>query len=247
MKKNIIFLAFILTCFLDKAGNGPALRDAKIDFKRTNEAYAKLEGISMDTYYIVYDDHQSKSALEGKNGSFIKYRENTYTMIDGIEMLSIGKMLISVNPDIKLITIGDNKPLELSPLQTNLDTILALCDDIKVEQAGMNEKKYKLYFKDELAEYSEMDVHIDTKNLRYVKIVLFYNTKMNLRKDFYAEEKTPRLEIIYKNFKLVNQQPEILNPDLYVLNIDGKLKPTGKYYNYKVSDQRKQSIVKTKK
>lgn len=241
-------IIFIMVCSSAKAGNNPVLASARTDFKKTNEAYSRIPGLSMDTYYIVYDDHKSQSAMEGKNGRYVKFREHVYTKIDGIETYAIDDKLISINPDNKQITVGDNKPWNLSPLQTNVDTLLTLCEDIKVEQVNAGEKKYKLYFDDSYGfEYSRIDIHIDTRNLRYVKIVLYYAMSMNLKQDFYAEGKQPRLEIVYKNFRQLEVEPSLFNQELYIQSVNGKLKPASKYYNFKVSDLRNQTKIKTKK
>jgi hypothetical protein len=247
MKLTRYFLLLMICCSA-RAGDNPALTAARTDLKKTNEAYSRLAGLSMDTYYIVYDDHRSQSAMEGKNGRYVKFGEHVYTKIDGIETYAIDDKLISINPDNKQITVGDNKPLALSPLQTNLDTLLTLCEDIKVEWINSNEKKYKLYFDDSYGfEYSRVDIHIDTKNLRYVKIVLYYAMSMNLKQDFYAEGKQPRLEIVYKNFRPLEADPAIFDQDLYIQSVNGKLKPASKYYNFKVSDLRNQTKIKIKK
>lgn len=246
MKKKVLYLALFLAWHIPAfAGTNPVLTEAKNDFKKTNEAYEKTPNISMDTYYSVYSEHDSQSLLEGKNGKYIRYNKNMFVRIDDIETYAINDKIISINHQEKMISVGDNKQIIIDPILTNVDSLLSLCRDIKMERINASEKKYQLYFNEaDGGEFSRVDVHIDTKNYRYVRLVLFYTIEINLKSDFYADEKQPRMEVVYKNFKTLNTEPLAFNPALYITENKGKLSPSGKYANYKVSDLRNKTRIK---
>jgi hypothetical protein len=228
-----------------RAGNNPVLLSAQTDFKKANAYYDQNRNLSMDTYYMVFSEHDSQSLLEGKNGKFMTYNGNGYTLIDDIEIYRLKDKIISINKEDKLISVGDNNIEPLSPLQTDVDSLLTLCSRIEVEQVNPNEKKYKLYFSDDdVPEFTRVDVHIDTRNYRYTRLVLYYAMAINLKADFYAEEKQPRLEIYYKNVRVLAADPMIFNQSLYITDSNGKLGPAAKYASYKVSDLRNQTRIK---
>jgi hypothetical protein len=245
MKKLAFIFLSLLFVRITYAGNNPTFDSAREDFKKTNDTYARTPNFSMDTYYMVYADHESQSTIEGKNGKYIKYGSSVYTKIDDIEIITLDNKLISINQDLKMITVGDNKPMEINPIQGNLDSLLDMCSDIKLTKLGEYERKYSLHFNDGgYSEFSRIDVTIDTKNHRYLKITLYYNISMNLKKDFYAEEKQPRLEVLYKNFRALEVDPGIFKEELYVQSVNEKLKPSSKYFNYRVSDLRNETRIK---
>ena len=77
-------------------------------------------------------------------------------------------------------------------------------------------------------------------------MVLYYTMSINLKSDYYAEEKQPKLEIIYKNLKPLNIEPHIFNETLYIVDDQSKLKPAASYYNYRVVDLRNKTRIKKK-
>lgn len=247
-KHYITVILFFTTAGLTFAGSDPVMKQALLDFKKVNETYAKTDNYSMDTYYMVFSEHETQSLLEAKNGKYIKYKNNTYTKIDDIEIVSINDIMISINKGDNLISVGDNKALEVNPFQANIDSLLTICSKIKVEQINPNEKRYSLLFDDsEIKEYDRIDISINTKDFRYTRVVLFYNMAINLRTDFYAEEKQPRLEITYKNFKTLNADPQIFQSSIYIIDDGKKIKPSAKYNKYRLSDLRNKTRIKTAK
>lgn len=239
------YLALIVLCTALKAGNNPAYESIRADLKKVNAAYASMKGLSMDTYYKVFADHQSQSMIEGKKGRYVKFSDNLFTSIDGIDTYVLNDKVISVNKGSKRIVVGDNRHINLSPLQTDMDTLLRFCESIKVYQLGAHEKRYCLVFNEASGfEYSQVDVHLDPENARYLKVVLYYTQKMNLRADVYALEKAPRLEIEYGNLKQLEAPPALFDANLYVTAVNDRLKPASGYYNYKVLDLRNQTRIK---
>ncbi len=247
MRTFISFL-FTVACGITLAGTDPVLQAAQADFKRTNLAYEKTPNLSMDTQYMVFGDQTSDELMEAKNGKYIKFENQVYTLVDDIETYTIKDKIISINQENRLISVGDHRASAADLMPMNVDSLLTLCEKIEVEQINATEKKYKLFFSPgDLPEFNRVDIHIDTKNYRFTRLVLFYAMEINLKSDFYAEEKRPRLEIVYKNFKTLSAEPLIFNEALYIVENQGKLKPAPKYYNYKVMDLRNQTRIKTSK
>lgn len=228
--------------------NGPVLTQARADFKKANQVYENQKNFSMEMQYMVFSEYETQSALEAKSGKYVKFNKNTYTKIDDIETYDFNNVLVSLNHGDKLISVGDNDAIQLDPWQTNVDSLLTLCKEIKTEMVNANERKYILLFSEaDHPEFTRVDIHIDTKNYRYTRLVLFYNIALNLKSDFYAEEKQPRLEISYRNFKPLTADPLIFRESLYVAEVNGKLKPAPKYYNYRITDLRKSTRIKKTK
>ncbi|MDX2172813.1 MAG: hypothetical protein SFY56_06815 [Bacteroidota bacterium] len=247
-QKKYFTICLIVLTSLVRAITNPILIQAQADFKKVNASYAKLESYSIDTYYTVYTEHNTQERLESKNGKYVKYKSNSYTMVDDIQTYTINDKIISINKGDKLISVGDNTPSDTDPLGTNSDSLLTMCSDIKVETINAHEKKYTLLFDNaENSEYNKVEISINTLENRYTKLVLFYNMEINLKSDFYADAKQPRLEIMYKNFKLLTADPQIFNDALYIVNDNEKLKPAPKYYNYRLVDLRNKTRIKKNK
>jgi hypothetical protein len=241
--KLILIIINIIIAF----SNDPVLIQARNDIKGVNENYNHTPNFSVNTRYRVYRDQETENLLESKNGKFVRYMGKSFTKIDNVETYVINDKIICINPDINLISVGDNKTLDFHPLQMNIDSLLTLCSEIRARKINENEIMYELSFgEDENAEYNRLDLSIDTKNKRFVQVVLYYATAMNLKSEFYGEESRPRLEITYNNFKVLKSDPLIFNEKNYVIKDGGKLKPAPKYYNYKVSDLRNETRIKHK-
>ena len=238
------FLVASLFCI---SAENPYYDKARVDIKKVNARYESLPDISIETNYRVYRDQKNESLLESKTGKFIRYKGNTYTRIDNVEMYALNDKLISVDKESKTVTVGDNKLLDLHPLQTNVDSILNVCSVINFKQINENEIKYELVFaENQSAEFSRLDIYINTSLNAYSKFVLYYNLEINLTGDFYGVQDKPRLEITYRNQKILAADPLIFDERLYVSERSGKLYPASRFYNYKLSDLRNQTRIKIK-
>lgn len=242
--KQLVIILFCLFSFCVSAAESP-INMARADFKKTNETYKKLNSFSVETYYMVFEEHNAGNLIEAHNGLFMKNNTDYYTKIIGIETIKTNTKLINVVTEDKLIVVGDYNEVDFNMVQFNLDSIIEMCSDIKVQNLNTNERKYLLRF-DELvgSEYNQIEVTIDIKNYRFTKIAFNYTTAMNLKGDFYGPEKQPRLEIIYKNFKPSLANPKIFKESNYIITENKKLKPTAKYSDYKVIDQRNETRFK---
>jgi hypothetical protein len=219
------------------------LEKAKADLKKMNTLYAITPSYSLDIQYMVFDNHINGNLIENKPGRYVKYKDATYAKLLGIETISSSKNTIVVNNEDAFLVIAEPKKGASSPVQANIDSVLNNCIDVKVNDVGKTERHYILEFDDsEFSEISRMDIYLNLSNYSLKKLVMFYNQSMQLdQNDYYAEEKKPRLEIIYKSFK---QMPEVnqvivdlFNPSNYVLETGDTYKPSKKYSSYKVINQ----------
>lgn len=248
MNKLITF--FVCCVFAQglKAGNNPALEAAKNDIKRVNARYESEPNLSIDTYYMVYADHTTPTVLEGKPGKYVKFGKNYFTRVDDLDTYVIGNKIIAINPEDRMISVGDNTESTFPASIFNVDSLLELCRDVKLEQINAHERKYILFLdREDGGEFSRVDLQINTKELRFTRIVLFYTIELNLKSDFYAEEKAPRLEVTYKNEKQLAVQPAIFDESQYIVNSSNGLKPATRYHNYKLVDLRNQTRIKRTK
>lgn len=225
----------------------PERISAIADLKQVNASYAKTANFSLNTNYKVYSEHATDNLLEAKNGKFIRFGKKLYTKIDDIETYALGDKLICISAGDKIISIGDNRQLDFHPLQMSIDSLLTLCNKVEMQYINDHEKKYMMYFSGESEEFTRIDIQINTETYHYSKVILFYAMQINLSGDFYAEEKRPRLEITYTNFRTLTAEPVSFNEELYIKKDKGTLKPASKYYNYRVSDLRNQTRIKKAK
>lgn len=244
---KITLMAFIAFSFALHAGETPYLKMAQADIKKVNQTYANQMEYSMETTYMVFEKHGVSNMIESKNGFFAKKDNNTYTKIDKIEVVQLSDKIISLSHENKLLSVGDNKDLDMDPIQVNADSLLTVCSEINMEMLSANEKRYKLKFDDyDISEFSEIDISIDVKNWRVMKLVLYYKQSMNLKNDFYAEETMPRVEIVYKNFRAYVKSPEIFDEQKYINITSGSAVPANGYSKYKVVDVRAKTRIKKK-
>jgi len=225
------------------------MEKAKVDFKKVNLLYATTPVYSLDIQYAVFDNHTGGNLVEQKFGQYVKNRLLSYTKILGIETVVNEKRTVIVNNEDRAIIITDTRKIELSPIQTNMDTLLKLCKSIKVKDLGVSERYYSFDFgDDESSEFSKIEVYINLSNYSIKKMVMFYNQSMPLtQNDFYAKEKKPRLEITYKAFtKLTSANEELFTESSYIMMADNTYRGKGKYSNYKIINQLQSARFKKK-
>ncbi len=221
------------------AGVNP-IEKAKADFKKVDLVYSATSMYSVDIQYSVFDNHSGGNLVEQKYGQYFKNKNLSYTKILNIETIVNTKITIVANNEDKVLVIADTRKIELSPIQTNIDTLLKLCDNIKIQDIGVTERYYSLDFgKDENTEFSKIDIYINLSNYSIKKLVMFYNETMPLtQNDYYGLEKKPRLEIVYKTFTPMSKANELLFSESTYLNVvDNQYKGKGKYSGYKIMNQ----------
>ncbi|MBA3682862.1 MAG: hypothetical protein H0W73_17110 [Bacteroidetes bacterium] len=250
MKNYKLIIAFI--CFFAVAfGSSPIcnysispLQMAAIDFKKVHNYYNTNPSISVDTYYMAFDDHNSVALREGKPGCYIKNKTDYYTKILNLETLCLSDMIINVDHEDKMIVIGDNQPDEVNPFFANIDSIFYLCSDVNYKNLATGERKYILDLSDtEYSEYDKVEVTLDIKNNRINKISFYYRMAMNLTGDYGAEGSQPRLEIAYKNYRTTIANKYLLEKTAYIQELNDKIMPANKFKAYKVLDQRKKTRI----
>ena len=241
---NFLFILFTIIfqlCLF--AGNSP-IEKIKNDLKKVNAMYASTSSFSMDIQYLVFDNHINGNLVENKPGKYIKHNNINYTKMLGVETIVNAKHTIIINNEEAFLVITDTKKIEYSPIQTNLDTLLKLCSSIKVVEVNENERHYMILFEEDedLSEFSQIDVYINLSNYSIKKLVLFYNQTLPLNQnDFYAKEKKPRVEIIYKTFNpfatLNTTQNKLFVESNYLVPFQNSYKGNGKYLSYEVINQ----------
>ena len=190
------------------SGN-PIIEKAKTDFKKVNANYITTPTFSMAMNYAVFDNHVNGNLVESKTGIYVKDGLRLYTRLLEIETIVTEKNTIVVNHEDNFLVITDTKKIELSPIQTNIDTLLKICSEVKLIELGKNERIYKLIYSvdDEFSEFSQIDLQINIVDYTIKKITLYYNQSTQMDNiNFYAEEKKPRVEITYNPLKKINVQ-----------------------------------------
>lgn len=230
-----------LLCFIAMAGFAETPYDkARADFKKVNRLYASTVSYSLDIQYLVFDNHTAGNMVEQKAGKYVKSGERSYMQVLNTETIINKERTIVMNHEDKFILISDTKPLQISPLQTNVDTMLKWCSSIRVKETGSAERQYTLFFSEkEEIEFSKIEVVINLNDYSIRKLVLCYNQEMPLdENDYYAKEKKPRLEIVYKAFKpATSVNTALFTESTYVSYTNSTYKGIGKYAAYEVINQ----------
>ena len=241
----ILLIGFNLCCL---AGN-PLHEKAKADFKKVNRVYLATPAYSLDIQYSVFDNHVGGNMVEQKFGQYFKNKENSYTKLLNIETAVNPKTTVIANNEDRVLVITDTKKIELSPIQTNVDTLLKLCKDVKSKDIGATERFYTLDFGDNSgSEFSKIELYVNLSNYTIKKMVMYYDEAMQLNQnDFYAEEKKPRLEIVYKSFKpMATINEALFAENTYLTYSNNIYKGKGKYSNYKIINQMQSARFKKK-
>lgn len=237
--RKLLPVLCVLFAMSVKALNTPAEK-AKADFKKVNDLYSSTASYSLDIQYSVYDNHTGGNLVEQKSGKYIKYQDMSYSKVLEIETVVNPKRTVVVNHEDKFIVITDTKKMSLSPLQTNVDSLLKWCSSIKVQDLGTTERHYTLNFTDDdEVEFSRIELYINLSNYSIKKMVLCYNQEMPLtQNDYYAKEKKPRLEIVYKTFTASPPVSAALFAEgTYVTQENNAYKGKGKTATYEVINQ----------
>lgn len=238
-----VFIFFLLLSFQLFSGT-PTIEKTKADLKKVNTLYANTFNYSLDMQYMVYDNYVNGNLIETKTGKYIKYNGSSYTKMLNIETIVNTKNTVVLNHEDNMLIITDSKKITLSPIQTNMDTILKMCSNIKFIDIGTTERRYTFVFNDneDYSEYSKIEMYINLSNYSLKKLVLYYNQSLPLNRDDYSpKEKKPRLEIVYKTFKPIidvnTSITELFNESNYLTLVGNNYKGTNQYSNYKVINQ----------
>jgi hypothetical protein len=142
--------------------------------------------------------------------------------------------------------IGDNQ-VSQDIFPRNLDSLLIHNTSVSFKNLPGNERKYSFDFTDSnFGEYDKIELTIDTKNFTLTKMTLYFSAAMNLSGDYEGEDKKPRMEILYKNYRKTISNPALLDRNTYVTEKNGKLLAIGKYKTYELSDLRNKTRFKDK-
>jgi len=239
-KRTFTGCAAILLAVSPAIAETPAEK-ARVDFQKVNSLYASTASYSLDIQYTVFDNHTGGNLVEQKSGKYIRHQEMSYSKLLDVETIVNPKRTIVVNHEDRFIVIADTKKTELSPLQTDMGNLLGQCSNIIIRDVGSTERHYTLSFSEEESEseFSKIELVINLTNYSIKKMTLYYNQEMPLTEnDYYAKEKKPRLEIVYKTFtSLSSVNPVMFAESAYVSETNSVYKGKGKCSAYEVINQ----------
>ncbi len=240
LSKRISLLWLSLLIVTIAVAETPAEK-ARADFQKVNKLYETTPSYSLDLQYSVFDSHNGGNLVEQKPGKYVKHGDMSYSRLLDIETIVNPKRTVVVNHEDKFIVITDTRKVELSPLQTDVESLLKQCSSIKVQDLGTSERHYILSFSEleEESEFSKIELVINLANYSIKKMTLYYNQEMPLTEnDYYAKEKKPRLEIVYKAFtSLSSVNPAMFAESAYVSETNSVYKGKGKCSAYEVINQ----------
>lgn len=234
-----MMIALLFVAPASAAASNPAEK-ARMDFKKVNDLYTATTSYSLDIQYSVFDSHAGGNLVEQKSGKYLRYQESSYSKVLDIETIVNPKRTIVVNHEDKFVVITDTKKIDLSPLQTDVEKLLGLCSSIQVEDEGSAVRHYTLHFStDGDPEFSKIEIFINLGDYSIRKMVLYYNEEMPLNQnDYYAKEKKPRLEIVYRSFTPITAASTALfSESAYISENNAVYKGKGKAASYEIINQ----------
>lgn len=201
-------------------------------FEKVNKAFASAVNISYNIKYTYFSNSNDKEPEETMLGTYKKVGNNYYSKIETRELIVNEKYRVVVDNETQHLIIEDRPKVsneQDESLGVNLDSALSLCSKttVKTEQG---KQLYSLFFSDETAIYTRIDVSINPKTNFITKISLFlkgeagtngsrldielsgYNTNPQIDKEFFSEKKyvsidnkgNVTLNINYRLFKLLS-------------------------------------------
>lgn len=242
-KRSGIFRAMMMALLFVVSVRGVAINPAekaRVDFKKVNDLYSATTSYSLDIQYSVFDSHAGGNLVEQKSGKYLRYQESSYSKVLDIETIVNPKRTIVVNHEDKFVVITDTKKISLSPLQTDVEKLLGLCSSIQVEDEGSAVRHYTLHFSaDGDPEFSKIEIFINLGDYSIRKMVLYYNEEMPLdQNDYYAKEKKPRLEVVYRSFTPVTTASAVLFSEAtYISENNAVYRGKGKTASYEIINQ----------
>lgn len=238
-------IGFFSVLFISATPDYKLIQQVAADLKKVHTYYSANPNLSMDTYYLAFEEHNSTAPKEASYGSMVRTPTSYYTKMLRVETLNTKNMIIVVDNEEKSVVVGDQGKWVNEPMIIPVDSLLLICSDIEVLNNGPNERKYSLFFDDaDFSEYDQIDFCIDTKNNRFTKLILYYNAAMNITGNYYGEDRQPRLEVQFKNYRTTIQNTGLLDQKNYVIESKGELTLAGRLKGYTLLDQRKKARLK---
>ncbi|MDI9342047.1 MAG: hypothetical protein QM534_15855 [Sediminibacterium sp.] len=221
-----------------------ALQQAAGDLRKVKAYYDTHPQMSMDTYYMAFDEHHTLAPKETSYGTYIRNGKWYYTRMLHVETFSSSDLVIVADHEEKQVVVADQTEEDNAFAMVPVDSLLQICSSVTtVKSQNPGEKGYSMNFED--GEYSRIEFYIDAQYFRFTRIVLFYDMAINLSGDYYGVDKRPRLEVMYKNYKHALTQPDLLEKQRYVTqHKDGSIDLMGSYKGYALLDQRRQALLK---
>lgn len=212
-------------------------QNVKADIEKINKVYARAK-YSLELEYRVFEYYSAEAPMQVENGLVKKDGELIYYKLGPVESIQ--------QKDYSVITDHDDKIIALLPREYNatqsrflpaqLDSLHRLCNRIEYAALNSTTSSYAFYF--DGSQYELVKLFFHPGNFQISKMELFYKDAVNLTEEEGAPEKTPRMEIIYKQF---DTNPSFAAQQFtyhYFLEKTGKdYKPKANYHDYTVVTQ----------
>ena len=200
--------------------------------------YLSLKAISYSLDYTLYKGYTGKEVVEEYTSFFGKQKNSEYRIINGVELININKISLSINHNRKTITVSDYKAIK--PMDFDLEKTLQFCEKIEVEiiKQGFI---VSLILRDKTdIPFNKLTLRLDKKY--WIKTIeMFYTSKINFSDSYFEKDLDyPRLSIAYKEIdKNWKDKEGLLELDKYLSVVGSKLKLSKKLENYTLLDIRK--------
>lgn len=176
MKQLLSPVLIALLCIASLAGAPVQAQDAQSDFKRINDAYAKLQSTSAKVTYRLYESGQSVP-VQTTVGEMSFAQDYRYYHIDGIEIIYEGAHKnLYVNHDAQVIYYNGKVGRDPATPEPDIAAALKVCDRVEREDLGAKGIRYTLSFHSAPVEFNTIVLTISADNNLISELEVRYNT-----------------------------------------------------------------------
>lgn len=228
-KKRLIY--FLLLFFAMAQAQQKKLTAIDV-LNRASAQFKKVETISYDTNYILYEDFTSQNVVEKFSGIILKKNNVYYFKLKDTEFVTIGNVGLKINHKQKAIVIEESKndidssPFDLEKFTKGFDSKL-IESDSKVYICEFTPPKISQVM------ITKAIVHIDKSDFSIVKqIVYTANQSGFVEEKVKTKTKIPRLEITYTKRPIQAKDNELTLSENYFTVKKGEIILNPKWNSY---------------
>jgi hypothetical protein len=210
------------------------LTKVKSEIMKINQSYTKTKQYSMEVTYNVYNNYSSQKLFEQSKGYFIRSDNNYISDVLGVKTIQNDQYKLIIDSASNIILVAHPDQQFQNASTQVIDAAIKACSSVKYTD-DTKIPSFKMFFKDELAEFSLIQIQYAKSDYFMRKLILFHTMEVEIE----GLKQRPRTEILYKNIKSsAKVDSETFSEKKYIIDNKGKVQAAKAYMKYKVIDQR---------
>ena len=207
-------------------------------FEKMNTWFRNTPSYSLTVTHASYENYTIEVPVEKTIGYFKKEKENYHSFLIGIHTVQNSKYKFVIDTSEKVILVANPDQLAwTSYTPDDYVELLKNCSSIKMSSVG-TDKLYRISLPSNypIAAY-EFLVNADGLPK---EIVWYYNQEIKKDENDEKSKVKPRVSIRFSDYKTTNtfNYKDEFSDELYFVNQNKVLTTTGRYKDFKLSDQR---------